>query len=144
VELFAPTTRWPSLAPAGKHVVVARAQFAPYTLKTRAWDKVTCEAVGHAVDNAIGAVFRGFADTVVHREVLSPADLERKLGVTQGALTHGELTLDQILFMRPVPGWAHYATSISGLYFGGSGAHPGPGVLGGAGLLAAKRALARR
>ena len=61
--------------------------------------------------------------------------------MTEGAMTQGELTLDQILFMRPVPSWGHYAMPIDGLFLGGSGAHPGPGILGGAGYLAAKAAL---
>jgi len=68
-------------------------------------------------------------------------DIEEKMGVTEGALTQGEMMLDQILFMRPVPGWGRYAMPIDGLYLGGAGAHPGPGVLGGAGYLAAKASL---
>jgi phytoene dehydrogenase-like protein len=73
--------------------------------------------------------------------VLTPRDIEETFGVTEGALTQGEMMLDQILFMRPVPGWAHYEMPVRGLFLAGSGAHPGPGVLGGAGLLAAKAAL---
>ena len=83
----------------------------------------------------------GFANAVIHREILTPVDLESRFGVTEGAMTHGEMTLDQILFMRPVPGWGRYAMPIAGLYLAGCGAHPGPGVLGGAGWLAAKRIL---
>jgi phytoene dehydrogenase-like protein len=78
---------------------------------------------------------------VVARTVLTPADLATRHGLTEGAVTHGELTLDQILFMRPVPGWGRYAMPVDGLYLGGAGAHPGPGILGGAGWLAARRAL---
>ena len=85
----------------------------------------------------------GLRDHVLHRTVLTPADLERRFGLTQGAVTHGELTLDQILFMRPVAGWGRYAMPVHGLYLGGAGAHPGPGVLGGPGWLAARRALGR-
>jgi len=73
--------------------------------------------------------------------VLTPRDLETRFALTEGALTHGEITLDQILFMRPIAGWGRYAMPIVGLYLGGSGAHPGPGVLGGAGWLAARRVL---
>jgi phytoene dehydrogenase-like protein len=142
VEITAPTTRWPSLAPAGRHVLVARVQYAPYQLRGGAvWgDTRSCE-LGEAVTKAIGRVMPGFADAVLHREILTPPDLERRFGVTHGAMTHGEMTLDQILFMRPIPGWGRYSTPIDGLYLAGSGAHPGPGVLGGAGWLAAKRIL---
>jgi phytoene dehydrogenase-like protein len=86
----------------------------------------------------------GFTEAIVNREILTPLDLESRYGVTEGALTHGELTLDQILFMRPVPGWGRYAMPIDGLYLAGSGTHPGPGVLGGAGWLAAKQILRKR
>jgi phytoene dehydrogenase-like protein len=142
VEITAPTTRWPSLAPAGKHVLLARVQYAPYQLRDGAvWDDTRSCELGESVARAIGRVMPGFADAVVHREILTPPDLEARFGVTQGAVTHGEMTLDQILFMRPVPGWGRYAMPIDGLYLAGSGAHPGPGVLGGAGWLAAKRIL---
>jgi len=76
--------------------------------------------------------------------VLSPVDLERTFGLTEGAASQGEITLDQILFMRPVPGWGRYAMPIDGLYLGGAGAHPGPGILGASGWLAARRALSFR
>jgi phytoene dehydrogenase-like protein len=93
------------------------------------------------VTAAIGQVLPGFASRVLHRSALTPLDLEVRYGLSEGAVTHGALTLDQILFMRPVPGWAHYAMPVRGLYLGGAGAHPGPGVPGGAGWLAARRAL---
>ena len=142
VEITAPTTRWPSLAPTGKHVLLARVQYAPYQLRDGAvWDDTRSCELGETVTRAIGRVMPGFADAVVHREILSPRDLERSFGVTHGAMTHGEMTLDQILFMRPVPGWGRYSMPIDGLYLAGSGSHPGPGVLGGAGWLAAKRIL---
>jgi phytoene dehydrogenase-like protein len=73
--------------------------------------------------------------------VLTPRDIEARFRLTEGAVTHGELTLDQILFMRPVAGWGQYTMPVSGLYLGGAGAHPGPGVLGAPGLLAAQRLL---
>src|SRR5262249_40871680 len=100
----------------------------------------SCE-LGETVTRAIGRVMPRFADAVLNREILTPPDLEARFGVTQGAMTHGEMTLDQILFMRPIPGWGRDSTPIDGLYLAGSGAHPGPGVLGGAGWLAAKRIL---
>ena len=79
-----------------------------------------------------------------HRAAWTPLDLEERFGLTEGAPTHGELGLDQILFMRPLPGWGRHTTPIRGLYLGGAGTHPGPGILGGPGWLAARRALSER
>lgn len=143
VEITVPTLRWPSLAPAGKHVLVARTQYAPHALaKGGTWDAARAAALADAVTAAIVRVAPNFTDCVLHRSVLTPRDLEVRYGLTGGAVTHGELTLDQILFMRPVPNFGRYAMPVRGLYLGGAGAHPGPGVLGGAGWLAARRALA--
>jgi phytoene dehydrogenase-like protein len=95
------------------------------------------------VTAVLGQVMPTFADCVAVRSLLSPKDLEVQFGFTEGAATHGEITLDQIMFMRPVAGWGRYSTPIDGLFLGGAGSHPGPGILGAAGWLAAKRALAR-
>jgi phytoene dehydrogenase-like protein len=140
VEISVPTFRWPSFAPVGKHVLLARVQYTPYQLRDGAiWDDARSCELGETVTRTIARVVPQFAETILHREILTPPDIETRFGVTEGAMTHGELTLDQILFMRPVAGWGRYAMPIDGLYLGGSGAHPGPGVLGGAGWLAAKR-----
>jgi phytoene dehydrogenase-like protein len=142
VEITVPSLRWPSLAPPGKHVLIARVQYAPHRLRDGAsWDDTRSCELGEAVTRAIGRVMPGFTEAITHRELLTPHDLETRYSVTEGALTHGEMTLDQILFMRPLAGWGRYATPIDGLYLAGSGAHPGPGVLGGAGWLAAKRII---
>lgn len=140
VEFFVPTLRWGDLAPLGQHVLVARIQYAPYRLKG-GWDNDKACAVLEKATQMIGNVIPGFTESISHRAILTPRDLEQRFGVTEGALTHGELTLDQILFMRPVPSWGRYAMPIEGLYLGGAGAHPGPGVLGGSGYLAARAAL---
>ncbi|HYC50462.1 MAG TPA: NAD(P)/FAD-dependent oxidoreductase [Gemmatimonadaceae bacterium] len=141
VELFSPTLRWSHLAPEFKHVVTARVQYAPYRLKTGAWTAADREALEKKATAAISAVLPNFDSTILHRMVLAPPDIEERFGVAEGAMTHGELTLDQILFARPVPGLGAYEMPITGLYFGGSGAHPGPAILGGAGWLAARRAM---
>lgn len=144
VEITVPSLRWPSLAPEGKHVLVARAQYAPYALRNGAtWDDAQSSLITDCVTSIIGRVMPTLADHIVARTFVSPQDLETKYGLTEGAVTHGELTLDQILFMRPVAGWGRYAMPINGLFLGGAGAHPGPGILGGPGWLAAKRALSR-
>lgn len=143
VEFFVPSQRWGGgrLAPDGHQVVVARVHYAPYALQDGAWDDARRAALQRAVTAAITRVIPTFANMVVDSAVLAPPDVEQQFGVTEGALTQGELTLDQILFMRPVAGWAHYRMPVDGLYLGGASAHPGPGVLGGAGLLAAQRMI---
>jgi len=144
IELSMPTVVWPDLAPSSKHILVARVQYAPYRLRQGAWDAARRDALADAVTRAIERVSPGFASRVIHRAAWSPRDLEERYGLHQGASSHGELALDQILFMRPVAGWGKHRTPIDGLYLGGAGAHPGPGVLGGPGWLAAKRLLKDR
>jgi len=142
VEFTIPSLRWPRLAPNGKHVLVARAQYAPYTLADGAtWDGARSSLLADCVTSVIGRVIPRFADQIIGCAVMTPLDLEQQFGLTEGAVTQGEITLDQILFMRPVAGWGRHAMPIDGLYLGGAAAHPGPGILGGPGWLAAKRAL---
>ena len=140
VEFFVPSQRWARMAPEGKQTVVARVQYAPYAVKG-GWDASRREDVARKATAAITRGVPGFERSIEHQTVLSPTDVEEQFGVTEGALTHGELMLDQILFMRPAAGLGHYEMPIRGLFLGGAGAHPGPGILGGAGYLAAKRVL---
>lgn len=145
IELTVPTLRHPELAPQGRHVLAARVQYAPYRLRAGdTWDTARREALADRVTAAIGRVIPGFAAAIEHRVAWSPLDLEQGFGLREGAVSHGELGLDQILFMRPVPGWGRHTTPIAGLYLGGAGTHPGPGILGGPGWLAARRLLAER
>lgn len=145
VELTVPTCVWSDLAPGGKHVLVARVQYAPYHLRDGdEWDAKRREALADSVTAAIGRVAPGFASRILHRVAWSPRDLEQRFGLHEGAASQGELGLDQILFMRPVAGWGRHATPITGLYLGGAGTHPGPGILGGPGWLSAKRLLGDR
>ncbi|HEX5045136.1 MAG TPA: NAD(P)/FAD-dependent oxidoreductase [Candidatus Polarisedimenticolaceae bacterium] len=132
------------LSAEGSDVLVARVQYAPYTLSDGgSWDQARREALAETVTSMIEDVAPGFRARLRHHAALSPLDLEREFALPEGSPAHGELALDQILFMRPVAGWGRYATPIDGLYLGGSGTHPGPGILGGAGWLAAARMLAR-
>lgn len=140
VELTIPTRHLPELAPAGKHVLQARAQWVPYRLRDEAaWDRARQDALTDSVTAVIESAIPRFTSRVLHRVALTPRDVEERYGLTEGAVTQGELMLDQILFMRPVAGFARYAMPIRGLYLGGVGTHPGPGVLGGSGWLAAAR-----
>jgi phytoene dehydrogenase-like protein len=121
------------MAPPDRHVLVARVQHVS--------NPGVKDVVANAVTRAIAARVPGFESTVLHRHVLLPDDIAREFGLTEGTVSHGEVALDQILFMRPVAGYGHHAMPVGGLYLGGAGAHPGPGVLGGAGWLAAREVL---
>lgn len=143
IEIAMPSLRWPDTAPAGRHVLIARVQYLPWRLRGGTpWDDTVRCHVADSVTSAIAEIAPAFADRVLHRETLAPHDLENRFGCHEGAFSHGEMMLDQILFMRPVPGWGHYAMPIRGLYLCGAGAHPGPGIPGGPGWLAAQAALA--
>src|SRR6185295_647884 len=145
VEFTVPTIAAPHLATGGRHVLVARAQYAPYKLRDGAiWDSARRDALAKTVTSSIEAVSPCFSSRILHQVAWTPRDLEEKFGLREGAASHGELGLDQILFMRPVAGWGGHSTPIAGLYLGGAGSHPGPGILGGAGWLAAQRILGDR
>jgi phytoene dehydrogenase-like protein len=132
-----------SLAPEGLHVMHCFIQFVPYRLAEGTWDERR-EELGDAVVERIARHAPNVASSVVARQVLTPLDLEREYGLTEGNINHGDLGLDQLLFRRPVPGWSQYATPVGGLYLCGSGAHPGGGVTGAPGYNAARRALRDR
>ncbi|HSE85859.1 MAG TPA: amine oxidase, partial [Candidatus Binatia bacterium] len=102
------------------------------------------DALGDTVVNVIEDYAPGFKNLILHRQVLTPLDLERTFGLTEGCIYHAEMSLDQIFFMRPVPGWARYSTPIENLYLCGSGTHPGGGITGLPGFYAAKSILAAR
>jgi phytoene dehydrogenase-like protein len=143
VEVTVPSLRWPETAPAGRHVVLARVQYLPWQLRDGApWDDTARSALANRVDACIAEISPGFAERVTHRVTLGPRDIADRFGCHEGAFTQGEMMLDQILFLRPVPGWGRYAMPIRGLYLCGAGAHPGPGIPGGPGWLAARTALA--
>ena len=98
------------------------------------------DALGDVVVNKLSEHIRGLRESITARTVLMPVDLAAQ-GLTEGQRYHGELTLDQILFMRPVAGWTRYSTPVSGLYLCGAGTHPGGGIAGGPGRLAARQIL---
>jgi phytoene dehydrogenase-like protein len=123
-------------------VLLARVQYIPYVLRDGPWDTPQKDALGDLVTAKISKLIPGFAKMARVRSVLTPPDLEHLFGVREGALTHGEMGLDQILFMRPVAGYGRHAMPIPGLYLGGAGTHPGPGIAGGPGYLAARRVMA--
>jgi phytoene dehydrogenase-like protein len=142
IELRFPSVAEPRLAPEGKHVGVVHVQFTPYNLREGRWDRMREKIIADRAFALIERHLPGFASRVKARTVLSPATLEARFGVREGAISQGELMLDQILFMRPVPGLARYATPIPGYFLCGAGTHPGPGIIGQSGLLASRAALA--
>ena len=140
IELTIPTTYDRSIAPEGHHIMGAFLQYAPYTLKEGSWDELRESYADHVVD-LIAEYAPNIRDIIVHRQVLTPLDLERRFGITGGNIFHGEMSLDQMFVMRPVPGWARYRTPVPNLYLCGSGAHPGGGVMGAPGYNAARQIL---
>lgn len=133
----------PTLAPPGKHVMTCFVQYVPYRLREGNWDEWRDE-LGRRVVNKIAEYAPNVPAAIEAMEVLTPLDLERRFGLTEGNIFHGDLSLDQLFFMRPVPGWARYRTPIEGLYLCGAGAHPGGGVTGAPGHNAARQVLRDR
>jgi len=129
-----------SLAPAGTHIMTCFVQYVPYKLRQGTWDEHR-ELLGDRVVRKIAEHAPNVPGSIVVRQVVTPLDLERTYGLTEGNIFHGDLTLEQLFFMRPVPGWSQYRTPIDGLYLCGAGAHPGGGVTGAPGHNAAQRAL---
>jgi phytoene dehydrogenase-like protein len=130
----------PSLAPQGRHIMTCFVQYVPYFLRSGTWDDHR-ELLGDRVIKKIAEYAPNVPGAVVARQVLTPLDLERIYGLSEGNIFHGDLTLEQLFFMRPVPGWSQYRSPVAGLYLCGAGAHPGGGVTGAPGHNAAFQVL---
>ncbi len=139
-DIVIPSVVDKTLAPEGKHVMSTYVLFAPYHLRHSDWNSMR-ELLGDLVVQTLDSYAPGFSDSILHRQVLTPLDMEMTYGLTEGHIHHGEMSLDQIFFMRPVPGYAHYTTPIENLYLCGASTHPGGGVTGIPGTLAAKEIL---
>ena len=129
-----------TLAPKGRHIMTCFVQYVPYFLRTGTWDE-NRELLGDRVVKKIAEYAPNVPASIVARQVLTPLDLERTYGITEGNIFHGDLSLEQLFFMRPVSGWAQYRTPVAGLYLCGAGAHPGGGVTGAPGHNAAQQVL---
>ena len=129
-----------TLAPKGRHIMTCFVQYVPYKLRQGTWDE-NRELLGERVVKKIAEYAPNVPNSIVAQQVLTPLDLERTYGLTEGNIFHGDLSLEQLFFMRPVPGWAQYRTPITGLYLCGAGAHPGGGVTGAPGHNAAFQVL---
>jgi len=115
-------------------------QYAPYALRGGRWD-TEGEKLAERVTGILEDYMPGLERLILRRQVLTPADLQERFGLTEGHIYHGEMTLDQSLVLRPVPGWSRYRTPIEGLYLCGSGSHPGGGITGAPGYNAAREIL---
>jgi len=140
LDVVIPSLLDPSLAPAGHHVLSAYVQYTPYRLRDGAWS-ARREELGELVTRTLEEYAPGFRGLVVHRQVLTPLDLEETYGLTGGHPMHGEPSLDQLFLSRPLIGWARYRSPVGGLYMCGAGTHPGGGVTGGPALNAAREIL---
>lgn len=129
IEVCFPTVHDASLAPPGHHIVTIDVNSQPYTLADGDWDDIK-EKVADAAVSRLAEVMPDLPDLIVHRQVLSPLDLERLFGMTGGHALHGDMSFDQLFAFRPVRGWADYRTPVGGLYLCGAGTHPGGGVTG--------------
>jgi phytoene dehydrogenase-like protein len=140
MDVVIPSLTDPSLAPPGKHVMSCFVQYAPYALSAGTWDDQR-EAFGDTVIDTLAEYAPNIKDIILHRQVVTPLDLERTWALSEGNIFQGELSLEQLFFLRPVPGWADYRTPIDGLVMCGSATHPGGGIMGAPGRNAALAVL---
>ena len=140
IDMVIPTLTDPSVAPPGKHVMSCFVQYAPYNLKEGTWDEKRDE-FGDTVIDTIAEHAPNIRELILHRQVVTPLDLEREWGLSEGNIFQGELSLEQLFFLRPVPGWAQYRTPIKNLYMCGSATHPGGGIMGAPGRNAALKMI---
>jgi phytoene dehydrogenase-like protein len=141
LDMMIPTTLDPTMAPPGKHFMSCFVQYAPPKVEGRDWTDADRDAFAETVVSQIADHSPGFRDRIVHMEVRTPREIEAEVGLTEGNIFQGELTFDQLLFNRPVPGYAQYRSPLGGLYMCGSSTHPGGGVMGAPGRNAAREIL---
>jgi phytoene dehydrogenase-like protein len=141
VDMLIPTQIDPTMTPDGKHYMSVFVQYCPYQLADGEWTDEKRKAFGKTVIDAIGAHSPDFKDLILHAEIRTPWDIENEVGLTEGNIFQGELTFDQLLFNRPVPGYAQYRAPVRGMYMCGSSTHPGGGVMGAPGANSAAAIL---
>jgi phytoene dehydrogenase-like protein len=141
MDIIVPSTIDPTMAPPGKHVMSIFVQYASYGMPEYGDADQQRDAFGNAVIDTLTEFAPNLKDIILHKQVLTPWDLEQQIGLSEGNIFHGELTLDQLFFLRPAPGYADFRTPIRGYYQCGSGTHPGGGITSGPGRLAALEIL---
>lgn len=142
LECTIPSVVDPTVAPPHAHLMSIFVQYAPYRLSGATWDQLR-ESYADRCFDVLNEYAPNFKRSVIARQVLTPLDLERTFALTGGNIFQGAMTLNQLFFLRPIPGFADYRTPVKGLYLCGSAAHPGGGVTGAAGFNAAREILAR-
>ncbi|MBH51470.1 MAG: amine oxidase [Candidatus Marinimicrobia bacterium] len=140
MDIILPSVLDPEMAPPGKHVMSCFVQYAPYNING-GWNDQKREAFGDAVVDTLAQYAPNIKDIILHRQILTPSDLESTFGLTEGNIFHGELTIQQLFSLRPAVRWADYTTPIRNYYQCGSGTHPGGGITGSPGEMAAKKIL---
>ena len=145
IDIIIPTLVDPGMAPPGKHVMSCFVQYAPYHLDPSlgTWDD-NREAFGDAVVDRISEFAPDLKSKILHRNVQTPLDIERTTGLSEGNIFQGELSLEQLFFSRPVPGWARFRTPVRDLWLCGSATHPGGGIMGANGRIAAMEVIRSR
>ncbi|MGK9051179.1 phytoene desaturase family protein [Neorhizobium petrolearium] len=141
VDMVIPTQLDPTMAPPGKHFMSCFVQYCPPKVEGRDWTDADRDAFAETVISQIAEYSPDFRERIVHMEVRTPREIEEEVGLTEGNIFQGELTFDQLLFNRPVPGYAQYRSPVKGLYLCGSSTHPGGGVMGAPGRNAAAEIL---
>ena len=142
IDMLIPSQIDPTMTPDGKHYMSVFVQYCPYRLSNGDWDDAKRKAFGDTVIDTIAQHSPNFKDLILHAEIRTPWDIESEVGLTEGNIFQGELTMDQLLFNRPIPGYAQYRSPVKGVYMCGSSTHPGGGVMGAPGHNAARQVLA--
>jgi len=142
VDMIMPSMIDPTMAPPGKHIMSCFVQYCPHQIEGREWTEPEKEEFAKTVIDSMANYSPDLKSLILHYEVRTPQDIEEEIGITEGNIFHGELTMDQLLFNRPVPGYAQYRAPVSGLYMCGSSTHPGGGVMAAPGANAAREILA--
>jgi len=140
MDMIIPSMIDPGMAPPGQHVMSVFVQYAPYALNG-GWTDAKREAFGDAVVDTLSTFAPNLKSAILHRQVITPLDIERMTGLSEGNIFQGELALQQLFFLRPAPAWAKYRTPIRGYFQCGAGTHPGGGIMGASGRLAALTVL---
>jgi phytoene dehydrogenase-like protein len=141
IDMLIPSQIDPTMVPDGKHYMSVFVQYCPYRLAEGEWTAAKRQAFGDTVINTIARHSPNFKELILHAEIRTPWDIENEVGLTEGNIFQGELTMDQLLFNRPLPGYAQYRGPVKGMYMCGSSTHPGGGVMGAPGANAARAVL---
>jgi phytoene dehydrogenase-like protein len=141
VDMCLPSKSDPTMAAPGKHFMSVFIQYVPFELANGGWNEQRKQDFGNHIINRIAEYSPDFKDLIAHYEVRTPKDIHDEVGLTEGNIFQGELTMDQLMFNRPVTGYAQYRAPIKDLYMCSSSTHPGGGVMGAPGANAAREIL---